>query len=242
MVRQIDPGAIAQAAVAPVDPTTPPAVTNPKAWVSWSNFGPGHTGFGAYYAVVRVNVQAVYPREAEYQAALAQRKPLHTVAPTAHGDQHVVVAGEPDAGQPVSHPGAAGNRGGSMVNPAVMDGAGVVVTCIPGTQERSVQAAFERLDRGVLDPHSAPCLVVTRRSSIALLLGSYERSPSPSHLHRSRMIRQESWGQEAAVDEDCGDVRENPAHRRRMVVRGPAGDCAARRTQLHWLPGTDDAA
>ena len=70
----------------PVEPTTPPGVTRPCAWVAAFEVEPGRPALGSGETPVRIDRNAAHPREVDHEPVVDRAMPGGIVASTAHRD------------------------------------------------------------------------------------------------------------------------------------------------------------
>jgi hypothetical protein len=102
---------------------------------------------GTRHPTGRVDGDALHQSEVQHQAAFADRFTGEIVAAAAHRQQHIVIAGEIDAGHHIARGGALRNQCGVLVDHPVEDFPCGVVGGRPGCEQGSTQLLSETGDR-----------------------------------------------------------------------------------------------
>src|SRR5690349_5645145 len=107
---------------------------------------PGYARLCAGGLMRGIDADALHAREVDNQSTVADGIAADIVAATANSHQNTVRIREIDAVNHVRNSGAAGNQCRALVDHAVPDLAGVLITWVARTQQFPPQTGFEILD------------------------------------------------------------------------------------------------
>ena len=119
----------------PVEPTMPPGVASPKAWVAWLKSAHVAPGLRARRRGCRIDPDAGHVGEVDDQGVIPRAKARGAVSSTADRQVQGVVPGEVDAGDDIGHLGYLDHRCRPLIDHAVEDRTCRVVAGVAGRDD-----------------------------------------------------------------------------------------------------------